>query len=51
MSQTFKNENSIPVTIIKAGPCFVTQIKTKEKDNYNGIQIGFEKLKDKKIKK
>jgi len=51
MSQTFKNENSIPVTIIKAGPCFVTQIKTKEKDNYNGIQIGFEKLKDKKINK
>jgi len=51
MSQVFKDENSIPVTIIKAGPCFVTQIKTKEKDNYSGIQIGFEKLKDKKISK
>ncbi len=51
MSQTFKNENIVPVTIIKAGPCFVTQIKTKEKDNYNGIQIGFEKLKNKKISK
>ena len=52
MNQVFdKNGNIVPVTVIEAGPCFVTQIKNKEKDGYQAIQIGFEKLKDKKIKK
>ena len=63
MNQVFdKNGNIVPVTVIEAGPCFVTQIKTKEprkapseqrgkKDGYEAIQIGFERLKDKKIKK
>jgi len=52
MSQVFKDDKVIPVTIIKAGPCFVTQIKTKEKDGYEAIQIGYEKItKAKKIKK
>jgi len=52
MSQIFKEGKSTPVTIIEAGPCQVTQIKTKEKDGYQAIQIGFEKItKEKKIKK
>lgn len=52
MSQIFdKQGNIVPVTIIKAGPCFVTQIRDEKKDNYKAIQIGFEKLKDKKVKK
>lgn len=51
MSQVFKDDEVIPVTLIKAGPCFVTQIKTKEKDGYEAIQIGFEKKKPKKVKK
>jgi large subunit ribosomal protein L3 len=52
MSQIYgKDENVIPVTVIEAGPCFVTQIKTDDKDGYSAIQIGFEKLKDKKIKR
>jgi large subunit ribosomal protein L3 len=52
MSQIFDKEgNIIPVTIVEAGPCFVTQLKTKEKDGYEAVQIGFEKLKEKKIKK
>lgn len=51
MSQVFKDDKVIPVTLIEAGPCFVTQIKTKEKDKYNAIQIGFIKKKEKKIKK
>jgi large subunit ribosomal protein L3 len=51
MSQIFDKEgNVIPVTVIEAGPCFIAQIKTKEKDGYNSIQIGFENLKEKKIK-
>lgn len=52
MSQIFNKEGAvIPVTIIEAGPCFITQIKNKEKDGYEAIQIGFEKLKDKKVGK
>ena len=52
MSQIFNKEgNVIPVTIVEAGPCYVTQLKTKEKDGYEAVQIGFEKLKEKKITK
>lgn len=53
MSQIFKeNGEVIPVTLVEAGPCKVVQIKTKEKDGYDAIQIGFEKIqKPKKIKK
>ncbi len=50
MTQIFDKEgNVIPVTLVEAGPCFVTQIKTKEKDGYFAVQVGFEPLK--KIKK
>jgi large subunit ribosomal protein L3 len=52
MSQIFDKEgNCIPVTIVEAGPCYVTQLKTKEKDGYEAVQIGFERLKEKKITK
>jgi len=65
MSQIFDEKgNQIPITLIEAGPCFVTQIKTKEprtiakgelrgkKDGYDAVQIGFKKIeKAKKIKK
>ncbi len=46
MSQIFDEKgNVIPVTVIKAGPCYVTQIKTKEKDGYSAVQIGFGEAK------
>jgi large subunit ribosomal protein L3 len=52
MTQIFdKNGNALPVTAIEAGPCFVTQIKDETKDGYKAIQIGFDNLKTKKIKK
>ena len=63
MSQIFdENGNCIPVTLIEAGPCYITQVKTKEprkapseqrgkKDGYEAVQIGFERLKEKKVKK
>jgi len=64
MSQIFDEKgNVIPVTLIEAGPCSILQIKTKEpraivsgelrgkKDGYDAIQIGFQKLKAKKVKK
>lgn len=42
MTQVFdKSGNIIPVTILKVGPCIVTQIKTKLKDGYNAIQVGY----------
>lgn len=52
MSQVFDEKgNQVPVTLIEAGPCQVLQIKTKEKDGYEAVQIGCNKLKDNKIKK
>ncbi|XOB41586.1 MAG: 50S ribosomal protein L3 [Candidatus Nealsonbacteria bacterium] len=46
MSQIFDEKgNVIPVTVIEAGPCYVTQIKTKEKDGYSAVQIGFGEAK------
>lgn len=47
MSQIFKDNKAIPVTLIQAGPCFVTQVKNKEKDGYEAVQIGYEKKKEK----
>ncbi len=52
MTQIYdKNGKITPVTVIEAGPCFVTQIKTKEKDGYESIQIGLASLAPKKITK
>ena len=52
MTQIF-DENGIvvPVTIIEAGPCFVTQRKTQDKDGYNAIQLGFHEVKENKVNK
>ena len=52
MSQIFDQKgNQIPLTVVESGPCKVLQIKTKEKDGYEAIQIGFKKLKDQRVKK
>jgi len=46
MTQIFdEGGDAIPVTIIEAGPCYVTQIKTSEKDGYEAIQLGFGEAK------
>lgn len=46
MSQIFDEEGKVvPVTIIQAGPCFITQVKTKEKDGYQAVQVAFEESK------
>lgn len=37
--------NQVPVTVVKAGPCVVTQVKTTETDNYNALQLGFDEKK------
>lgn len=52
MTQIFdENGNVIPVTVIEAGPCVVTQIKTAENDGYEAIQLGFEDVAEKKLTK
>jgi large subunit ribosomal protein L3 len=52
MTQIFdENGEVIPVTIIEAGPCYVTQKKTVEKDGYNAIQVGFGELPEKGLNK
>ncbi len=46
-----ENGESVPCTIIEAGPCFVTQIKTKEKDGYDAVQLGFDEQKERLVNK
>lgn len=42
MTQVFRENGSVvPVTLVEAGPCVVTQVKTKESDGYNAVQLGF----------
>lgn len=52
MTQVFDDQSRvIPVTVIKAGPCRVTQVKTSEKDGYSAIQIAFEDVPERKVSK
>ncbi len=52
MSQIFDEAGKVvPVTVIEAGPCVVTQVKTAEKDGYDAIQLGFEDVPEKKLTK
>lgn len=41
-----ENGQMIPCTIIEAGPCYVTQIKTKEKDGYDAVQLGYDEINE-----
>lgn len=45
MTQVYKGDDIVPVTLVESGPNFVSQIKTKEKDGYEAIQIGFGETK------
>lgn len=50
MTQIFDEAgNIIPVTILKVGPCVVTQVKTEAKDGYNAIQVGYTNVSSKKL--
>ena len=50
MSHIWKDNQLVPVTLIEAGPCEITQLKIKEKDKYEAVQVGFRKIK-KEVKK
>lgn len=50
MTQIFdESGEAIPVTVIEAGPCFVAQVKTVERDGYSAVQMGFEETKPKRL--
>ena len=42
---------NVPCTVIEAGPCVVTQVKTEEKDGYKALQLGFEEAKENRTSK
>jgi large subunit ribosomal protein L3 len=50
MTQIFdENGAAVPVTIIEAGPCFVTQVRTESKEGYSAVQLGFDEVKPKRL--
>jgi large subunit ribosomal protein L3 len=50
MTQIFDDAGAaVPVTLIEAGPCYVTQVRTAEKDGYSAVQLGFEEVKPKRL--
>ncbi len=52
MTQVFREDGSVvPVTVIQAGPCYVTQIRTPERDGYAAVQLGFEEVPPRKLNK
>ena len=52
MTQIFDADGTlIPVTVLQAGPCVVTQVKTVENDGYSAIQVGYEDIREKLVTK
>ena len=52
MTQIFLEDGRlVPVTVVQAGPCKVTQVKTKETDGYEAVQVGFGELSEQRAKK
>jgi large subunit ribosomal protein L3 len=45
MTQIFDDARAVPVTVIKAGPCFVAQVKSPENDGYSAVQLAFGELR------
>ncbi len=52
MTRVFdSNGDVVPVTVLQAGPCIVTQIKTEKNDGYNAVQVGFGEIAEKHLNK
>ena len=50
MTQIFDDSGgAVPVTVIEAGPCYVTQVRSVNRDGYSAIQLGFEEVKDQRL--
>ena len=52
MTQIFNEDGQlIPVTVLQAGPCVVTQVKTEENDGYAAVQVGYSEIREKLVNK
>ena len=51
MTTIFSNGAAVPCTVIEAGPCVVTQVRTEENDGYKAVQLGFGEKKEKRTTK
>ena len=52
MTQIFNEDGVLtPVTVLQAGPCVVTQVKTAENDGYSAVQVGFVDIREKLVNK
>jgi large subunit ribosomal protein L3 len=52
MTQVFRDDGTVvPVTVLEAGPCYVTQVRTPERDGYRAVQLGFGQTKAKHLTK
>ena len=52
MTQIFSDNGVLtPVTVLQAGPCYVTQVKTVEQEGYSAVQVGFEDIREKLVSK
>jgi large subunit ribosomal protein L3 len=51
MTQIFEETRAVPVTVLKAGPCVVAQVKTEAKDGYNAVQLAFGEVPSRKVSK
>jgi large subunit ribosomal protein L3 len=51
MTQIFQDTRAVPVTVIKTGPCFVAQIKTKDSDGYDALQLAFGEVRPRSVNK
>ncbi|MFU0799791.1 MAG: 50S ribosomal protein L3 [Xylanivirga thermophila] len=52
MTHVFAEDGTvIPVTVVEAGPCVVTQVKTEDKDGYKALQVGFDDIREKLVNK
>jgi large subunit ribosomal protein L3 len=50
MTQIFDDTGlAIPVTLIETGPCYVTQVRTRDQDGYSAVQLGYEEVKPKRL--
>jgi large subunit ribosomal protein L3 len=51
MTQIFVDTRAVPVTVIKAGPCVVTQIRTEENDGYDAVQLAYGTMRPRDVSK
>ncbi|MDD5264658.1 MAG: 50S ribosomal protein L3, partial [Candidatus Bipolaricaulis sp.] len=49
MTQLFVDDRAVGATVIQATPCTVVQVKTKEKDGYDALQLGYDEVKESKV--